>query len=53
MRLLHFAAGTLRAFKEHAVQNFARVDDDGVGHIERSALIVAGNELDRIDEFFG
>src|SRR5260221_9041922 len=35
MRLLHFAARALRTIQQKSVQNFARVDDDGIGHFER------------------
>ena len=53
MRLLHFAACAQRPVQQESVQNFARVDDDGIGHFERCALIVARNQFNGVNQFFG
>src|SRR5262249_1540495 len=49
----NLAASLARAVKEQAVQDGARVDDDGMRHVERGALLIAGNQLDGVNEFLG
>ncbi len=51
-RALNLAASVLGTFKKHAVQNHARVNDDGVAHFKLGALFVAGDELDGVNKFF-
>jgi len=53
VRAINLASGVLSAFEEHPVQNGARVNDDGVAHFEPGALLIAGDELDGVNEFFG
>src|SRR6266436_9585220 len=49
---MHLAAGILGTFEKHAVQNHARINNDGIAHFEFGALFVAGDELDGVNQFF-
>src|SRR5882724_12520707 len=49
---MDLAACVLGTFQKHAVQNHARINDDRVAHFEFGALLVAGDELDGVDQFF-
>src|SRR5260370_17649177 len=49
---MHLAASVLGTFEKHAVQNHARINNDGVAHFEFGALFVAGDELDGVNQFF-
>src|SRR5579871_1732420 len=51
--LLYFAACLLRALEQETIQNFSRIDDDGLRHFESGALIVARDEFDGVNQFFG
>jgi len=53
MRAVYLAASVLRSFKQQTIQHHARINDDGVAHLEFGALFVAGDEFDRVDELFG
>src|SRR5258708_33946725 len=49
---MHLAASVLGAFEKHAVQNHARINNDGIAHFEFGALFIAGDELDGMNQFF-
>src|ERR1700719_431306 len=49
---MHLAAGVLGTVEKHAVQNHARINNDGVAHFQFGALFVAGDELDGVNQFF-
>src|SRR4030095_3871378 len=53
VRVVDGATSFTSAVKQQAIQHGARIDDDGMGHVERGALLVAGDEFDRVDEFLG
>src|SRR6266446_6032716 len=53
MRPLHFAAGIGRASEQHAIQYGARINHDGMAHIQHHALLVAADQLDRTHQLFG
>src|ERR1700676_523331 len=52
MRMMHAAACFLRAFEQHAVEHAARIDDDGMRHVQLYAVLVAADQFDRMNEFF-
>src|ERR1051326_958251 len=53
MGTMHLAAGVLRAFEKQAIQNGARVNDDGIIHFQLGMLFVAGDQFDGVDKLFG
>jgi hypothetical protein len=53
VRLLDFAAGGFGAVQQHSVQDSARINDDGMRKLQVGALIVAADEFDAADKFFG
>src|ERR671923_478855 len=50
---LQRAAGFLGALEKQTVQNFARINHDGMGHFEGGVMLLAADELDGVDELFG
>src|SRR5215472_15559136 len=53
VRAAYFATGFARTIEQQAVQNRARVNDDGMRHIERGTLLVAGDEFDGMNQLLG
>ena len=49
---LYVAARQLRALEQQTVQNLARINHDGMRHLESRAVLLAADELDGMNEFF-
>src|SRR5215471_873384 len=50
MGAANLAARFACTVQKQAVQNGARIDNDGMRHVERSVLLVAGDEFDRVNQ---
>src|SRR5579862_8115632 len=52
-RTVDGTTGFARAVEQQAIKHGPRVNDDGVRHLEPGPLLVAGNQIDRMNQLLG